>query len=314
MKKYNFQTVINVLDGVIPRNTCNIMRDDLIPFYFGGNKVRKAILFFEEVDAKKYDYIVTYGSSTSNHCRVIANLAAKKTIPCLIISPKEVSPESYNRQLVEMFGVKTVTCEISDVKSTIDNTIQKLRNDGYKPYFIPGGGHGILGTKAYFLVYEEIKRYEARHHTFFDYIFLASGTGTTQAGLICGKLVNKDENRKIVGISIARRNPRATEVIKKSILEYLKEVDSDLIEESLLCVDEYICGGYGVYDKKISDLIVDFYCKYGIPLDPIYTGKALWGMIDYCIVNQINSKNILFIHTGGTPLFFDFLQGRYERD
>lgn len=313
MVKINLHTILNTLDGAIPRNTCCIMRDDLIPFSFGGNKVRKALLFSEEIDAGKFDYIVTYGSSTSNHCRVIANLAAQKVLPCLIISPKEKAKDSFNRQLVELFGTKIVTCNISDVKATIDTLLQRLHDNGYKPYFIPGGGHGNLGTKAYVLAYEEIKKYEATHDIFFDYIFLASGTGTTQAGLICGKLLNNDINRKIVGISIARKNPKATEVIRDSVLEYLGGEDSNLIEESLLCVDDYICDGYGTYNQEISNLILEVQRKYGIPLDPIYTGKAFGGMLEYCKENHIYDKNILFIHTGGTPLFFDFLKGRYER-
>lgn len=290
-----------------------IERDDLIPFSFGGNKVRKALLFSEEIDAGKFDYIVTYGSSTSNHCRVIANLAAQKVLPCLIISPNEKVKDSFNRQLVELFGAEIVTCDVSDVKATISRMLQRLRDNGYKPYFIPGGGHGNLGTKAYVLAYEEIKQYESAHDIFFDYIFLASGTGTTQAGLICGKLLSNDIDRKIVGISIARSNPRATQVIRDSILEYLEDIDTNLVEESLLCVDDYICDGYGTYNQEISNLILEVQRKYGIPLDPIYTGKAFWGMLEYCKEYHINDKNILFIHTGGAPLFFDFLKGNYEK-
>ncbi len=162
------------------------------------------------------------------------------------------------------------------------------------------------------LAYEEIKQYEATHNVFFDYIFLASGTGTTQAGLICGKLLANDIHRKIVGISIARSNPRATQVIRDCILEYLEEVDINLVEESLLCVDDYVCDGYGMYNHEISNLILQVQRNYGIPLDPIYTGKAFWGMLEYCKENHITEKNILFIHTGGTPLFFVFLKGQYE--
>jgi len=303
-------TILNTLDGAIPENTCSIMRDDLIPFSFGGNKVRKALLFSEEIDAGKFDYIVTYGSSTSNHCRVIANLAAQKALPCLIISPNEEAKDSFNHQLLELFGAEIVNCDVSDVKATIDTMLQRLCDNGYKPYFIPGGGHGNLGTKAYVQAYDEIRQYEATHNVFFEYIFLASGTGTTQAGLICGKLLANDIDRKIVGISIARSNPRATQVIRDSILEYLEDIDTNLVEESLLCVDDYICDGYGTYNQEISNLILEVQRKYGIPLDPIYTGKAFWGMLEYCKEYHINDKNILFIHTGGAPLFFDFLKER----
>ena len=84
------------------------------------------------------------------------------------------------------------------------------------------------------------------------------------------------------------------------------------ITNSIICLDDYTCGGYGQYHKEISDLISNMYKQHGIPLDPTYTGKAFWGMIGYCKENHIHDKNILFIHTGGTPLFFDFLKGQYE--
>lgn len=72
-------------------------------------------------------------------------------------------------------------------------------------------------------------------------------------------------------------------------------------------VDDYVCGGYGEYNKDIEDMILSIYKKYGIPLDPIYTGKAFWGMQEYIKKFSIKNQNILFIHTGGTPLFFDYV-------
>ena len=178
------------------------------------------------------------------------------------------------------------------------------------PYFIAGGGHGNIGTQAYVDCYEEIRRFEKQNNIHFDYIFHASGTGTTQAGLVCGRLINRNE-REIVGISIARKNPRGRNVVTESVREYLdfhKVVVSDNeVEQAVVFMDDYIDEGYGAYSEQVLDTIGTVMLKYGIPLDSTYTGKAFSGMLDYIGKNQISGKNILFIHTGGTPLYFDHL-------
>lgn len=294
------------------KSACNnqiyIKREDLLLFSFGGNKARKAHLFFEEIDNGVYDCVVTYGSGSSNHCRVVANMAAAREMPCFIISPEEASKETYNSKMMAAFGAKITMCPVNKVRDTIEKKIQLLRDQGYNPYFIAGGGHGNLGTQAYVDCYEEIRQYEQENNIYFDYIFHASGTGTTQAGLVCGQLLNRDD-RKIIGISIARPNPRGRDVILESINEYLCEqkvdIDSKLIENSTIFIDDFIHGGYGNASDDVGLVISDVMKKFGIPLDSTYTGKAFSGMLSYIKKNDIKNKEVLFIHTGGTPLFFD---------
>ena len=81
--------------------------------------------------------------------------------------------------------------------------IEDLKSEGYKPYFIQGGGHGNIGTQAYVDAYQEIVQFEKETGIYFDYIFHTSGTGTTQAGLVCCQIINGDK-RHIIGISNAR--------------------------------------------------------------------------------------------------------------
>ena len=110
--------------------------------------------------------------------------------------------------MVKSFGAEFIVCSLENVHSTIEKKLDDLRRENRKPYFIYGGGHGNIGTQAYVDCYEEIKRFEKETKVHFDYIFLASGTGTTQAGLVCGQIINRDD-RKIVGISIAIRQGMA---------------------------------------------------------------------------------------------------------
>ena len=173
------QTIIQEL-GNFKMNRLWIKRDDFIPLSFGGNKARKAILFFMEIDEGKYDCVVTYGTASSNHCRVIANQCAGRRIGCYIISPEETSDRTFNRQMTEMFGAELTTVPVSKVRETIDAKLVALKKQGKKPYFIAGGGHGNIGTEAYVQCYKEIKHFEEEQSVHFDYVFFATGTGTTQ--------------------------------------------------------------------------------------------------------------------------------------
>ena len=284
-------------------NRLYIKREDMIPYSFGGNKARKGLLFFDEIDKGDYDCVVTYGSSHSNHCRVIANMAAQRNMPCFIIGPEEVSDITYNSVMMDMLGAHITTVPVETVSKTINDKINELKEQGKKPYFIAGGGHGNIGTQAYVDCYNEIKEYERSNDVFFDYIFFASGTGTTHAGLVCGQILNEDE-RKIIGISIARKNPRGRDVVIESIKEYLGRNDTK-IDEKTVFIDDYTGDGYGKDNEEINQVIEDIFTDYGIPLDSTYTAKAFLGMKKYIDKHDIKDKNILFIHTGGTPLFFD---------
>ena len=291
-------------------NQIYMKRDDLIPFSFGGNKARKARLFFQEFDRGGYDCVVTYGSSSSNHCRIVSNLCAQRQLPCYIISPLEASAPTFNSRLIELFQVQVTTVPVREVHDTIEAKLAQLRQSGKKPYFIPGGGHGVLGTQAFVDCYEEIRDWEQAHGHFFDYIFHASGTGTTQAGLICGQLLHGDE-RQIIGISVARKNPYGRDVVIASVKEYLQHrgasVDEARIQACTVFLDQYVGEGYGQFAPAVEDATFTCLSQYGIPLDSTYTGKAFAGMKDYLLANEVYNQNILFLHTGGTPLFFDDL-------
>ena len=286
-------------------------REDLIPFSFGGNKARKAELFFQKIDEGGFDCVVSYGSGSSNHCRVIANECCKRKLPCYIIGPEEACAPSFNSQMIELFGAETTIVPVKQVHNTINRKLEELKNQGKRPYFIEGGGHGNIGTEAYVQCYREIQEFETANNVHFDYIFFASGTGTTQAGLVCGQLLSGDD-RTIVGISIARKNPRGRNIVLDSIRSYLgDQINEDRIQAATVFLDDYT-SGYGKDYQTVVETIENVMKRYGIPLDATYTGKAFMGMKEQIKKENIKGKNILSIHTGGTPLFFDALRKRCE--
>lgn len=284
-------------------NEIYLAREDLLPFSFGGNKARKAQYFFNDMD-KSVDTVVTYGSGSSNHCRIIANCAKSRGMQCVIVSPAENYKQTMNTALIKWMGAKVITAKLEDISDTIDRTCQALRSEGKNVYFIPGGGHGIPGTTAYVDFYEQIQKCGLQA----DYIFFASGTGGTQAGLLCGKLIHGGSER-IVGMSIARSKEKNVPIISDACGQYLKSIhyaiEKDEIDRNIEFDDQYRCGGYGSYDDDVKETQRGMWFECGIPMDRTYVAKAFSAMKKYIVNHGIKGKKILFIHTGGTPLFFD---------
>ncbi|MDB1944577.1 pyridoxal-phosphate dependent enzyme [Clostridium tertium] len=293
-------------------NKFYMKRDDLLPFSFGGNKVRIAEKYFNDMEIKKCNCIITYGSSQSNLCRVIANMAKQKNIDCYVVSPVDESEKknTNNAILVSLSEANIIKCSKNNVANTINDLIKNLKKLGKKPYYIYGDiygkGNEIVPMYAYFEAYEEIKEYEKQHSVKFDYIFHASGTGTTQSGLISGMLKNNDM-KKIIGISIARLEEQQKKNIFDNVTLFTGIKNKELIDNSINFQDKYICGGYGKYNEEIVNIVRWVLTSDAIPLDLTYTGKAFWGMNEYLKENEVIGKNILFIHTGGLPIFFDNL-------
>lgn len=307
-------TPVQELLGICPGNRVFCKREDLLPFSFGGNKVRKARYFYRDILEKGADVVMTYGSFSSNHCRIIANMAAAMELPCHIISPEENYRETPNSRMVEGFGAIIEKAPLDRISQTIDRRIAAYRKAGKHPYFIVGGGHGDLGTAAYVECYEEICDWERKNGLFFDYIFHVSGTGSTQAGLVCGQLAAKrDGAQRIVGLSNARTAKRGRPVVTESVRSWMENVhapgeiaaDAERIERAVIFDDSWRLEGYGAYNEQILETISHMMGKYGIPMDPTYVGKGFWGMQEYCRVHDLKKQNILFLHTGGTPLFFE---------
>lgn len=310
MSKENNWEIIHKLN-LNDSNNFFIKREDLIPFSFGGNKVRIGKKFVEDALEKNCDVIITYGSSKSNLNRAMVSLCKEKNIQCYIVSPIEINEKELNfNQKLNFLNIKKeniYNCKKEEVANTIDNLMIKLRNEGKNPYYINGNiygrGNEKTAVKAYKECYREITKYEEKNNIHFDYIFLAVGTGMTYSGLVLEKIISKVGNKKIIGISIAREKEQGVESIKRYLKSELK--DEEIQDEEVNFVDDYLNGGYGKYNQEIKDIIIDIYQNEGIPLDTTYTGKAFYGMIKYLEKNKIKGKNILFIHTGGTPLFFD---------
>ena len=307
-------------------NEFYIKRDDLLPFSIGGNKVRIAEAFYEDMKAKGGDTMIIYGSRHSNLCRVLSDLCFSRGTKCVMICSHEAGEDdapTNNTHLITWTGTEIVNCAKNEIAQTVERVMNNIQESGGTPYYIYGDkyGKGNEGTaaRAYAEAYREILRQEQEMGVAFDYIFCPSGTGATQTGLTCGHLLAGDR-KKIMGVMISsRETERAYQVIEEGLQTYFAEhpevreqMPEDLSGEIHL-LDAYRQEGYGKYDARVEACIRQQYLANGIPLDPIYTAKAFWGMAEYVRDAGIHDSRILFLHTGGTPLFFDYVSNSSEQ-
>ena len=296
-----------------------LKRDDLLPFSMGGNKVRIAWEFVRDMEERGCNAMLIYGDTRSNLCRILAGLCHKKGIPVRMIATEaegEAHHEaSFNEKLVRLFNVPLRITSKDRIADCVDEEMQAFSKQGLTPYYIYGNrfGTGNEGTaaRAYAKAYREILRQENEMGIRFDLIVVPYGTGATQGGLIAGAIECGDADR-IVGISISSRPAqRAEEVLLKSAASYLKEkniaADEELIRERVHLETKYNCGGYGVIDDDVRAVMRDMFLTNGVAMAPEYSAKAFAGMCRYLRENGIRGKNLLFLHTGGMPLFFDEL-------
>ena len=201
-------------------------REDLLPFSFGGNKVRIAEAFFADMERKGANCMVGYGNARSNLSRALSAMARAKSVPCHIISPDDEDgsrTETFNSRLVKACGAVLTPCPKDRVRETVEAVLARCREAGLEPYYIYGNAEGkgneAVPAAAYVQAAEEIAAQEKQLGLSFDRIYLASGTGMTQAGLMIGAAL-LGRPWTVTGISIARPAGRCREVIQKRIEAY----------------------------------------------------------------------------------------------
>jgi len=270
--------------------------NDLWLPYYGGNKVRKFQRILQDIEHSGKNAIVTTGGIQSNHCRVAALVASRHKLKCVLIL--HGSEESFQRQkgnalLMRMAGAEIRFAEPERIGSGMDQAMKDLESDGFAPCYVYGGGHNRAGVEAYIeYVYEMSKSIPESQIP--DHIFLASGTGSTQAGIILGTKKAGWDHTVVHGISVGRNKKRGVEGVLESILM----ADQSNIKWKVNFYDDYLFGGYGESNEELLQLLDDVALRTGIILDACYSGKAFFGMLDS--VKKFNLKgNIMFWHTGG---------------
>ncbi|CAM1333938.1 1-aminocyclopropane-1-carboxylate deaminase/D-cysteine desulfhydrase [Tenacibaculum aestuariivivum] len=289
-------------------NNLRIFRDDLYPFLGGGNKGRKMEAIAKDIFSKKAKALVTTGGIQSNHCRAVSVFAAENKMDCTLVlhgSKEEFGKQSGNAKIMRLSGADIVFVdEASQIGSMMDIAMEQYKEKKSKPYYIWGGGHTLEGGLSYIKVVKELKQYCEKNNWFPKYIFHASGTGSTQSGLLAGLDKYGFNTTKVVGISVARNSNQATEIVSKFYEKLCQNYNINCTNKEIIVLDNYLMGGYEKYNSELKKLCINSIKDYGFTLDTCYTGKAFYGMLDYIKKNNINDNDILFWHTGG---IFNFL-------
>ncbi|MDP8240574.1 MAG: pyridoxal-phosphate dependent enzyme [Candidatus Hatepunaea meridiana] len=277
------------------------VRDDHYPFYFGGNKARKSRYIMQEISDLGCNAVVTTGGIQSNHARVVALGAAERNWPCVLVLHGEGNEEMPrgNEKIMRLTGAIMKIVKPTDIANTIKESIEQLTEQRYKPYEVPGGGHCLAGSLAYADVIEQLKKLCNRTKWYPDYIIHASGTGTTQAGLLCGLRKIGWETR-VIGISIARCNPYGGKVVQEAYRQIMEHLECSVNLGDVDFRDDWICGGYEKADRSVFRTIGTIAKMEGLILDPTYTGKAFNGMLNIIDSGEIpRYSKVIFWHTGG---------------
>ncbi|WP_299554787.1 pyridoxal-phosphate dependent enzyme [Seonamhaeicola sp.] len=273
-----------------------IFRDDNYPFLAGGNKARKMMALHKTIEDNKYNAIVTTGGIQSNHCRVTALYCHKYNLDCTLVlhgDEEAFLTESGNAKIIRNTSTNIIFSEPDEISFNMDSAIDSYKTRGFNPFYLYGGGHTLEGTKAYIDVIEELLDEDYVP----DYIFIANGTGSTHAGLLCG-LAKFKLKTKVIGISVGRTKSRAEQVVESFCVELCEKYNITNKIGKIEVNDTFLCGGYGKYNDEIDTISKYSLSDHNIFLDTTYTGKTFYGMKKYIEQNAIKGK-ILFWYTGG---------------
>ena len=286
-----------------------IKRDDQTGLAMGGNKARKLEYDFAEILAGGYDVVVTIGGVQSNHARMTAAAARKLGLEVkLVLGGPDVTRFQGNMLLENILGAEIRYLVDNDdndaLASAMEAWVGELTRAGRRPYAIPIGGSTAVGALGYVRAMRELSEQAGRGPA---QIVLAVGSCGTIAGTILGARIFMPEAR-VVGISVSRTSSRiaaATAPLMKAcaaLLDYDDVPGQDAVETYDAYFEEY-----GLFTLSAREAILAAARLEGILLDPVYTGKAMAGLMDLVRTGVLDRTiPTIFVHTGGTPILFAY--------
>ena len=292
-------------------------RDDLLGLTAGGNKTRKLEFLVADALEKGADTLITCGAVQSNHCRLTLAAAVKEGLKCWLVLEERV-PGSYNPEasgnnfLFRLLGVEKIDVVPggSNMMAAMERQVEELDRAGRRGYVIPGGGSNPIGATGYVACAQEIQNQLFEKNLRIDRLVVPSGSTGTHAGLIAG-FFGCNMNIPIVGIGVSRdpqdQNPLVYDLVQRTAERV--GIREHIPIEAVVSFGEYWRPKYSVPNKKMVEAVNLVAKTEGILLDPVYTGKAMAGLIDLCRKGYFRKgENVLFVHTGGSPGLYAYLK------
>jgi len=298
-----------------------IKRDDNTGLAFGGNKARKLEFLMADAREKGADTIITTGAIQSNHARMTAAAARRMGMkPVLVLREIESEPGGYDGNLLLDFLVdadirivnppagRDPKARSTAMEKAMEEVARELEDAGHSPYIIPSGGSNPIGALGYANAVLELLQQLNELGVRVTHIVHSSGSGGTQSGLLLGASA-LSTGIQVVGISVSSDKNYLSERIMSIVQgsSRLLGIDPPITRDDITVIDDYVSPGYGYLTVEVADAIRSLAETEGILLDPVYTGKAMYGMIDL-IKNGYFTKDdtVVFFHTGGTPALFPY--------
>jgi L-cysteate sulfo-lyase len=291
-----------------------IKRDDQTGLATGGNKTRKLELLIADALAQQAGVVLTVGAVQSNHCRQTAAAAARAGLPCVLVLRGEAPPRASwtgNLLLDDLFGARLWWAGGDDPLVALETAANTELAAGRTPYVIPYGGSNAVGASAYALAFEELWEQMQAQGLHFDRVVFASSSGGTQAGLVVGAKACGFEGQ-VLGISVDKTGGHLRKTVAALLAPTAEHLGLDLAPgpDDVQVNDGYLGGGYAVLTAAEREAVRLVARNEGILLDPVYTGKAMAGLLGMIRSGEIDAgETALFWHTGGTPALFAYVDG-----
>ncbi|RWN48826.1 1-aminocyclopropane-1-carboxylate deaminase [Mesorhizobium sp.] len=280
---------------------------------FGGNKLRKLEYIVPDAIASNADTLVSIGGVQSNHTRMVAAVAAKIGMKCLLIQESWVPHEDavYDRAgnilLSRIMGAEVRLVDEGfdiGIRPSWEQALDEVKSRGGRPYAIPAGAsvhkYGGLGYVGFA---EEVRTQEKELGFVFDYIVVCTVTGSTHAGMLVG-FAKDGRQRNVIGID-ASATPAQTKAQVLSIAQHtakLVELGTELVEDDVVLLKEYAYPCYGIPSEETKEAIRLCARLEGMITDPVYEGKSMQAMIDLVQRGFFpEGSRVLYAHLGGAP-------------
>lgn len=292
-----------------------IKRDDCTGLSTGGNKTRKLEFLMAEAVNVGADTVITQGATQSNHARQTAAAAARFGMECHILLEDRTgsNDQSYKRNgnvLLDRLHGSTVSKRPggADMQAEMELLASRLRQDGKKPYVIPGGGSTPIGAIGYVNAALEIVYQASSMGLNIATVVHATGSAGTQAGLVVGF---KALGGQIPVLGIGVRAPKHKQ--EENVFNLARRTADhmglgDIIERSDIVANcDYVGDGYGLPTPGMVEAVTLLARTEGILLDPVYSGKGMDGLIDLARKGKFDKdSNVVFLHTGGSAALFGY--------
>jgi len=296
--------------------TLFMKRDDMLGLAGGGNKTRKLEFLVADALAQGADTLITCGAVQSNHCRLTLAAAVKEGLKCRLVLEERVAgsydPEaSGNNFLFRLMDVEKlyVVPGGSDMPAEMQKAADMLAAEGRKGYIIPGGGSNPLGATGYVACAQEIIAQAFEMGLAFDHVVCASGSAGTHAGLVTGFQAT-NSGIPVIGINVSRKKAEQEDIVfdlANRTAAHLG-VKAKIDREAVVCFDQYVGPGYSLPTAEMAEAVRLLARLECILMDPVYTGKAMAGLIDLVRRGHFSpEEKVLFVHTGGSPALYAYM-------